>query len=493
MRLLLWNAPETALSQGLVIARSAQYSGLLLDDEKTNLEFFLTWFDPGFPVYFSQKAKNLNCEISWPTWLTPIVRLQDYRDLEKLKIFLESHPETQLVFNAPLYQLNHLIKEVSQWGPREISIEIPFSVQPFELSAWIYAIEQIKSNYPKMTLNPPLRGAYLKRDSAFNWSEVSLIWQQQNELPVDFSIVVPVHNHWPEVLLALPSWLESARQQSKEIILIDDGSDEDLESRKKVIDILVDSAVSASIYILPRTQARAKGDGEYRAGFARNIGASQARGEYLVFIDADIILPDNYFSILRQECHEARILMAPRDHINIQNNKTSPSSEIFWLAFEKQASQWQDLEQPWRYVCTHNLCIAKSRFWMIGGFFEGFTHWGFEDVELGYQHYFKQGKFFALPIKVLHIQGPIEKAEHQQNKNLKRQLLLKSAEIFYRQTLSKEVYQAIEYLIRPKYILSKILDVVENHGLAKYALKIWTPVKPFSEVHRNSSEMSVWN
>lgn len=101
-----------------------------------------------------------------------------------------------------------------------------------------------------------------------------------SEIPCLVSVVVPVHTG----LVYLPEAIRSIEQQSYrnlEIILVNDSSGEDLHS------CLDEVVVPACIYSLPVKSGVAA---------ARNFGVSNARGEFIAFLDADDLWESEHIS-----------------------------------------------------------------------------------------------------------------------------------------------------------------------------------------------------
>lgn len=96
------------------------------------------------------------------------------------------------------------------------------------------------------------------------------------------SVVVPVKNNLQYLPQALDSVVVAAKDFDTEIILIDDGSTEDIKS-------------FAKNYPFPIRYYRQKNKG---ASFSRNRGVRLARGEYLAFIDSDDIWHKNHLKVL---------------------------------------------------------------------------------------------------------------------------------------------------------------------------------------------------
>uniref|UniRef100_UPI00261D4F8D glycosyltransferase family 2 protein n=1 Tax=uncultured Porphyromonas sp. TaxID=159274 RepID=UPI00261D4F8D len=95
-----------------------------------------------------------------------------------------------------------------------------------------------------------------------------------------YSFIIPVYNR-PEELQEL---LESIMRQSLgdyEVIVVEDGS---TRTSEEVIQRFVPQIYSLYYYQIPN-------GGPSRA---RNIGASYAKGDYIIILDSDVVLPEGY-------------------------------------------------------------------------------------------------------------------------------------------------------------------------------------------------------
>lgn len=101
-----------------------------------------------------------------------------------------------------------------------------------------------------------------------------------------FSIIIPVYNRPQEV----DELLDSLTHQSFkdfEVVVVEDGSTENCEQIcQKYADKL-----TLSYYYKANSGP----------GPSRNYGAERSQGEYLVILDSDVIVPDNYLDIIQQE------------------------------------------------------------------------------------------------------------------------------------------------------------------------------------------------
>ena len=101
-----------------------------------------------------------------------------------------------------------------------------------------------------------------------------------------FSIVIPVYNRPDEVNELLHS-LTLQRYTHFEVIVVEDGSS---ISCKEVVDSYA-SALDIRYFAKPNS-----GPGQ-----SRNYGAERSRGEYLIILDSDCIIPEGYFEAIDKE------------------------------------------------------------------------------------------------------------------------------------------------------------------------------------------------
>lgn len=103
---------------------------------------------------------------------------------------------------------------------------------------------------------------------------------------VRFSIIIPVYNRPDETEELLES-LTRQKGQDFEVIVVEDGSQ------------ISSEAVCHSFEQRLRLRYLTKPNGG--PGPARNYGAAQAEGEYLLILDSDVVLPDDYLCQVRRE------------------------------------------------------------------------------------------------------------------------------------------------------------------------------------------------
>ncbi|OGU10606.1 MAG: family 2 glycosyl transferase [Geobacteraceae bacterium GWC2_58_44] len=206
------------------------------------------------------------------------------------------------------------------------------------------------------------------------------------------TVLVPVHN-W-DVRALLLSIIEEAGAfklwGKLEVIVIDDNSS--------------DLGVSACNDAFCSQHKR---DGFVYSRLGRNVGrsvvrnllAAQARGDFLLFLDCDV-LPDgerflrNYLDCVNADdfdvvcggrSYQTRVMMGPEYdyHTYLGNRK-----EV------KSASERNKV--PWRFILTSNIMVRKSIF-QSTPFDERFTGYGYEDIEWGVR--------LAGKCRILHIEN----------------------------------------------------------------------------------------
>lgn len=108
---------------------------------------------------------------------------------------------------------------------------------------------------------------------------------------MSYSVIVPVYNAEKTILRCLDSIVDAAQKskQEVEIILVDDGS---IDQSGAICQDYTKNAFSDRIQIYYISQQNAG------PGAARNKGLSLANGKYVVFVDSDDFISDDYFSNL---------------------------------------------------------------------------------------------------------------------------------------------------------------------------------------------------
>lgn len=184
------------------------------------------------------------------------------------------------------------------------------------------------------------------------------------------SVIIPTFNRLDTLKVVLPSIAEQTLSPNDyEILLCDSSSTDETAEFVKGLNI--------------SNLRHLVGENKGRSG-ARNLGIKEAKGDILMFNDADIIAHPKLLE----------------EHLKIHN--TTPKTAV--IGREVQVDNIEEYERvkdnqlfqrhlhpnsrktlPWLYFLTGNASLPKSIFLETGGFDEGFTGYGHEDLELGYR------------------------------------------------------------------------------------------------------------
>jgi GT2 family glycosyltransferase len=164
------------------------------------------------------------------------------------------------------------------------------------------------------------------------------------------SVIVPSFNSQHVISRCLRS-LEQQTCQNYEIIVVD-------SSRDNTSQIVLDCFPQIALYSLPQRKY---------PGEARNIGAAQAAGEILAFIDSDCIVDQNWIENI-MKAHKA-----PSPLIGGVIDNGNPSSYVGWGHYFSEFSQWMPRTAPGPVKEIPGGCLSIKRwaFEKYGPFPEG--------------------------------------------------------------------------------------------------------------------------
>lgn len=178
------------------------------------------------------------------------------------------------------------------------------------------------------------------------------------------SIVIPAWNHGPELVQCLAS-LEVQTYTPFEVIVVDDASTDDTQTRLKSVH--------------PRYPLRViRLEHNSGAPTARNRGADDAKGEYLLFLDADIELRPHALEVMERELVKSGVQFA------------YPSFKFGWKVFKGFAF---DAERLKKMPYIHTSALMKKE--VFPGFDESLKK--FQDWDLWLTISEKGGKGIWIP------------------------------------------------------------------------------------------------
>lgn len=286
----------------------------------------------------------------------------------------------------------------------------------------------------------------------------------------EFSIIIPSYNNGFFLRTVLKHLCrQEFPTKAFEIVVVDDGSEDGTqEIVKTLLDELPDRTAQIAYIYMPRPNARKRGDDHYRAGIARNLGAYHAKGEYLLFLDSDIVVGRRFMKAISMAVNEADVIQCERHHLLPRFS----NGEIIYesVNFERQtyieqesyrrpfyeAADWQKLPMFWKYTCTYCLLVRRDDFAAVGRFKRNYTTYGFEDVDLGFELAKLGRRFKLLHEKVLHLTPNRRGSEYGRSRIKRHRLLSKTAKTFFRQHLDPEIYDHFKVFMK------------ESPGLARW-------------------------
>jgi len=197
---------------------------------------------------------------------------------------------------------------------------------------------------------------------------------------IKISVVIPAFNAQSTIKDLLVSLFnQTFPKKDFEIILVDDGS------RDETVKIIKTTDKEKRVRLFSEQN---KG-----AAQARNLGASKARGEILLFVDSDTVLPKDLV---------AKYWLAYQKHNNqiIGGGVKNPKG-VNYLAWTDYLSSWHNAHEGMKkqtvkeYLPTVNLSLKRKVFNDIGGFWKDKSTG--EDVDFGLRAGKKGYQFFFDP------------------------------------------------------------------------------------------------
>lgn len=203
------------------------------------------------------------------------------------------------------------------------------------------------------------------------------------------SVVIPVYNQMDALYFTLEGFsLQEECQHEFEIIVVDDGSTEPIYDLCEKWSSLLNLQYTK----LPNSGRAA----------ARNVGVRLAKGDLIIFNDADRIpavhflaghtknhaenrltvghVRELYFSNLRAKAEEIR-----ESWKRGRLYKIPQYCKLVYQLYDQDG--YTDSSIPWISTFSGNMSLDRSTLEKLGLFDEEFTQWGFEHFELGFRAY----------------------------------------------------------------------------------------------------------
>jgi len=267
------------------------------------------------------------------------------------------------------------------------------------------------------------------------------------------SVIIPFYEDFKELILTLKHLhKQDLNKDQFEVLVVDDGSPTEIDLKN--LEFLKD--MNFQLIKNPRSLARTGSkDHRFRAGIARNLGAYLSQGEFLFFLDADILTPPSYLSSGLEKLEKHPVIQHPRYHLKasapveyqkiIKENDCFVRKVPYWETFYQEAQNWNEKKLPWKYISTNTLCLSSKLFQQVGAFRKNYTCYGFEDTDLGFRLY-QQG--IPLHLNFLPTYHLWRASEYFGEEELKQELLGLSVLTFFHNTHSLSAYREFYHLIK---------------------------------------------
>ena len=209
---------------------------------------------------------------------------------------------------------------------------------------------------------------------------------------MQISVVVTTYNR-PDALTAVLRSLGKQDDRDFEVVVADDGSGPDTEA-----------VIKRAQATLPVPLSHVwQEDAGFRAGAARNRATARARGDYLIYLDGDCLVPHHFVRAHRALAEPGwcvtggRVLLSEaftRDSLSAQTSvedwgitdatiaairgKVNRAFSLPWLPLgplRKLGSR------RWQRLRGCNFSLFRTNIEHINGFDECFEGWGFEDSD----------------------------------------------------------------------------------------------------------------
>lgn len=300
---------------------------------------------------------------------------------------------------------------------------------------------------------------------------------------IRFSFIIPTYNSKYFLLNVLTHIVQQSFSPAHyEVLIVDDGGTDGslgfIESYLKTENIVR----NIKYFYWPKPTLDPTSTLPFRAGLSRNIGANNARGSYLVFLDSDILVPPDFLLDLQKNFQDHDVIQYVRHHIYPEKSNSYVSfanvdaptdlyieEESYWRPFFEHP-QWSQINHYWKYTCTYCLAVRAKDFFEAGRFRRVFISYGFEDTDLGYRLHKKGLRFHLSKLVTLHL-TPSKSRFGSAGAQYGRFLALsKTAKLFFLSNLDVTIYDHLHnymggesnYLRRAAYFLGRFLNRPSN-------------------------------
>jgi glycosyltransferase involved in cell wall biosynthesis len=202
------------------------------------------------------------------------------------------------------------------------------------------------------------------------------------------SLIVTTYN-WPKALDLVLLSIQRQSENPLEVIVADDGSDE------KTAKVVEEHRQSFRCSLIHAWQE----DLGFRAARCRNLAIAQARGEYIVIVDGDMILHTNFVQDHRCYARTGFFVQGVRAKLSVTGTlDVIKGRDIQIRSFDSRLKSKRygirskllsrlfsgtRLVNQLSMIQTCNMAFFRSDCLEVNGFNEDFIGWGREDSEFG--------------------------------------------------------------------------------------------------------------
>ena len=214
--------------------------------------------------------------------------------------------------------------------------------------------------------------------------------------PATVSVIIPYFDAQPQLDRTLAALAKQTHPPDRlEVVVADDGSPEPPDLRR-----------AGEL----RARVVHQDDHGFRAAAARNLGASAASGDVLIFLDADTVPEPDFVARLTRLpslCPDA-VTVGRRRHADFATEPPTAIAEPAWLraAYAASSNLLEADARSYRYVISAVLAMRHSLFDELTGFDERFVGYGGEDWELAHRAWVAGAVFAHVPDAIAVHDGP---------------------------------------------------------------------------------------
>ncbi len=292
-------------------------------------------------------------------------------------------------------------------------------------------------------------------------------------IDIKISVVIPSFNNCLFLVNVLRHLLDQDTPKNYyEIIIIEDGGSDNTSETLKLLLQNNQHHVNLRFIYWSKNHPQKGPQNFFRAGLARNLGVRYAQAEHIVFLDSDILVPNDFISVCLSELAKSDLIQFQRFHIQQRHSLQNPSyhaihRDLHTYIEEKRywsqlffCQSWDQLENHWKYTCTYALGIKKSDFLKCGRFKKYYVSYGFEDTDLGYEMH-RLNKRFKLIARPLYHLTAYDKMQYQNSQAQRLNLLKKTARLFFRQHLDLNIFLTLRNFYRfEKSLFKNLTDLL---------------------------------